>query len=106
MLIIESVISANSLIMVTAQKERNLLFLMTSYANTLRGKIKMRETFGKRLKKIRKSKKLPQWKLAEKIGISQQQLCKYEADEHVPSLTIFEWICIALEVSATELLGF
>ena len=68
--------------------------------------IKMRETFGKRLKKIRKQKKMPQWKLAKKIGISQQQLCLYEADKHVPSLTIFEWICTALGVSATELLGY
>ena len=66
----------------------------------------MRETFGKRLKKIRKQKKMPQWKLAKKIGISQQQLCMYEADRHVPSLTIFEWICTALGVSATELLGY
>ena len=63
-------------------------------------------TFGKRLKKIRKQKGLPQWKLAEKIGISQQQLCYYEKDTRVPSLTIFEWICTALGVSATELLGY
>lgn len=66
----------------------------------------MRETFGARLKKIRKQKGLPQWKLAEKIGISQQQLCRYETGEIIPTLTIFEWICIALGVSATELLGF
>ena len=70
------------------------------------GGITMRDTFGVRLKKIRKQKGLPQWKLAEKIGISQQQLCLYEADKHVPSLTIFEWICTALGVSATELLGY
>ena len=66
----------------------------------------MGETFGKRLKKIRKQKKFSQKKLAEKTGISQQQLCLYELDKHVPSLTIFEWICQALGVSATELLGF
>ena len=66
----------------------------------------MNETFGVRLRKIRKQKKMPQWKLAKKIGISQQQLCLYEADKHVPSLTIFEWICGALGVSATELLGY
>lgn len=66
----------------------------------------MRESFGVRLKNFRKQKGLPQWKLAEKIGISQQQLCLYEADKHVPSLTIFEWICTALGVSATELLGY
>lgn len=66
----------------------------------------MRDTFGIRLKKLRKQKGLPQWKLAKKIGISQQCLCRYERGEIIPTLTIFEWICIALEVSATELLGF
>ena len=66
----------------------------------------MGETFGKRLKQIRKQKKIPQWKLAKKIGISQQQLSHYESGKHVPSLTIFEWICTALGVSATELLGY
>ena len=106
MLIIAGALNVDSLRMTTAPKGRSLLFLMTSYVNILRGKMKMNETFGKRLKKIRKQKGLTQWKLAEKIGISQQQLCLYEADKHVPSLTIFEWICTALGVSATELLGY
>ena len=72
----------------------------------LRKVLKMAETFGERLRKIRKQKKLPQWKLAKKIGISQQCLCRYECGEIIPTLTIFEWICIALGVTATELLGF
>lgn len=66
----------------------------------------MHEPFGERLRRIRREKGIPQWKLAEKIGISQQQLCQYENGKTTPKLTIFEWICTALEVSATELLGF
>ena len=42
-LTIEDVTSVNSIKMVTAQKERSLLFLMTSYVNTLRGRLKMNE---------------------------------------------------------------
>ena len=66
----------------------------------------MADTFGKRLRKFRKQKGLPQWKLAEMIGIPQQQLCRYEADKAVPTLTTFEWLCDALGVTATELLGY
>lgn len=66
----------------------------------------MPDTFGKRLRKFRKEKGLPQWKLAEIIGIPQQQLCQYELDRATPKLTTFEWICGALGVTATELLGY
>lgn len=66
----------------------------------------MTETFGERLKKIRKEKGLSQGKLAKKIGILQQQLCKYEAGTNTLSITVIEWICKALDVSATELLGY
>ena len=66
----------------------------------------MSETFGKRLKKIREQKGLSQGELAKNMGISQQQLCRYEADKSVPTLITFEWFCIALGVSATELLGY
>ena len=66
----------------------------------------MSETFGKRLKKIREQKGMSQGELAKNMGISQQQLCQYETDKHVPSLIIFEWFCIALGVTATELLGY
>ena len=66
----------------------------------------MRESFGKRLRKFRKANGLSQGELAKKIGILQQQLCRYEADQSVPTLTTFEWICDTLGVSATELLGY
>lgn len=66
----------------------------------------MREPFGERLRKIRIEKGMPQWKLAQKIGITQQLLSRYETGEVIPTLTPFEWICDALGVTATELLGF
>ena len=66
----------------------------------------MRETFGIRLKKIRKQKGMTQKELAEKSGLPQSQICRYEKDILSPTLNTFEWICDALEVSATELLGF
>lgn len=66
----------------------------------------MRETFGIRLRKIRNQKGMTQKQLAEKAGIQQSLLCYYEHGKFAPTLTTFEWICTALEVSATELLGY
>ena len=66
----------------------------------------MNETFGQRLKRIRKSKKLTQTKLAKKIGISQHLICDYEVGRTIPSLPTIEWLCEALGVTASELLGF
>lgn len=68
--------------------------------------MQMREPFGVRLRKIRKQKGMPQWKLAEKIGIPQTLVSRYEKGTHIPTLTTFEWFCDALGVTATELLGF
>ena len=70
------------------------------------GGVRMRETFGVRLKKIRKQKGMTQKELAEKSGLPQSQICRYEKDILSPTLNTFEWICAALGVSATELLGF
>lgn len=66
----------------------------------------MNETFGQRLKRIRKSKKLTQRKLAEKMGITHHLISMYEREKSVPTLNTLEWLCKALKVSATELAGF
>lgn len=66
----------------------------------------MNETFGQRLKRIRKEKGFKQYQLAEKAGITPQALCDYEKEEYCPSLASLEWLCKALGVSASELLGF
>ena len=66
----------------------------------------MNETFGQRLKRIRKGKKLTQRKLAKKSGIYHQNISNYELEKAYPNLPTIEWLCEALGVSATELLGF
>lgn len=63
-------------------------------------------TFGQRLRTLRQEKGYRQGELAEKIGIDQNLLSRYELDAFQPSLSRLEWICGALEVTATELLGF
>ena len=62
--------------------------------------------FPKRLRTIRKRKGLTQTQLAEKVGISYQLICLYETGKHTPTMAVLEWLCQALGVSATELLGF
>jgi transcriptional regulator with XRE-family HTH domain len=64
-----------------------------------------KETFGQRLKRIRKAKKLTQTALAKKVGVAPQYIHLYESGKYRPSLQMFEWICQALEVSSSELLG-
>ena len=66
----------------------------------------MRESFGYRLLMIRKQKDMAQGELAEKIGIPQSQISRYEKGKLQPTITTLEWLCDALDVTATELLGF
>ena len=66
----------------------------------------MPDTFGERLKTIRKEKGYKQYILAKEIGIYTSQLSKFERGLTAPTITTLEWICKALDVSATELLGW
>ena len=66
----------------------------------------MNETFGQRLKRIRKERKYTQRKLAKKSGIYHQSISNYELERAYPNLMTIEWLCNALDVTATELLGF
>ena len=63
-------------------------------------------TFGERLKQIRNKQGMSQNSLAKKIGIRQCVLSWYESDKVQPTIDRIEWLCTALNVSATELLGF
>ena len=63
-------------------------------------------TFGERLRALRKEKGYRQCELAERIGTDQNNISRYEQDKTQPSLSMLEWLCMALEVSSTELLGF
>lgn len=64
------------------------------------------KSFPERLRKIRKSKNLTQGQLAEKSGIGKCLICLYEKGKTTPSILSIEWLCGALGVSASELLGF
>lgn len=65
-----------------------------------------KETLGQRLKRIRKAKGLTQTALAKKVGVTSQYIHLWESEKYRPSLQMFEWLCEALEVSSSELLGF
>lgn len=66
----------------------------------------MNETFGQRLKRMRKEMKLTQKEFAKKVGVSECYICAYERGKYMPSMASLEWICQTLGVTATELLGF
>lgn len=66
----------------------------------------MIETFGQRLKRMRKEKGFTQAKLSEKTGIYIKQIGNYEVDGSKPNLATLERICKVLGVTATELLGY
>ena len=66
----------------------------------------MTGTFGQRLRRIRKAQKLTQKELAKKAGINNMSISYYERDIEFPKISSLEWLCKALGVTATELLGF
>jgi transcriptional regulator with XRE-family HTH domain len=66
----------------------------------------MIETFGQRLRRIRKEQELTQVELAERTGLIQNQIGYYERDVNEPTVSRIEWLCKALDMTASELLGF
>lgn len=64
------------------------------------------ETFGQRLKRFRKERGITQKELAAELGIHHGCISQYETDKVKPTLTRIGWLCEALKVSASELLGF
>ena len=57
------------------------------------------------LRKIRKDRKIPQGVLAEKVGISQPQLCLIEHGKYQPRLETIIKITRILNVDAIELMA-
>jgi transcriptional regulator with XRE-family HTH domain len=64
-----------------------------------------KESFGKRLARIRKEKGFTQVELAEKLGTLQAIISDYERSKSRPHADTVTSIAIALDVSADELLG-
>ena len=58
---------------------------------------------GKNLKRIREKKKMTQQQLAERLGVSRQAVCLWEADKREMKATILHKIVNVLKVNANEL---
>jgi Predicted transcriptional regulators len=63
------------------------------------------EYFGDKLKSLRKSKKITQADLAERLGISKSSVTAYEQSKVYPSLEVLAKICESLDTSADYLMG-
>ena len=59
---------------------------------------------GDKLKQARVDAKVSQAELAERIGVYQKDISRWENGERTPSVEAFAKICKALKVSADELL--
>lgn len=65
-----------------------------------------KKKFGQNLKKLRKSRKLTQEKLAELIDIHYRQMSKIETGDNFPSSKTIEKLCCVLNVSPATLFNF
>jgi transcriptional regulator with XRE-family HTH domain len=63
------------------------------------------ETFGQRLRRIRKLRGFTQVELAEAIGSSQRAICSYEQDRTAPPAHLLPKLAQALSLSLDELMG-
>ncbi len=63
------------------------------------------ETFGQRLQKLRKEKKMTQEALAEKLHVSPQAVSKWETDVSSPDIGLLGEIADTFNITIDELLG-
>lgn len=63
-------------------------------------------SFSYRLRAIREARGISQRELADRVGVTPNYISNYERGINVPSIQLLEWICEALKVSASDLLGF
>lgn len=63
------------------------------------------ETIGTRLKKLRQSVKMPQWKMGELLGVSQSAVDRYERDTASPSAKNFVIYADYFDVSLDYIFG-
>lgn len=66
----------------------------------------IKKLLGQRIKELRKSKKITQEELAEKIGIGTSNISYIENGKYAPSIENFEKIAEVLEVEPCELYKF
>lgn len=63
-------------------------------------------SIGKNIYELRKEKKLTQGQLAEKLGISEQAVSKWENDICAPDVSLFPSIAKLFGVSIDRIYGF
>ena len=63
------------------------------------------EKIGKFIADCRKSKKLTQLELAEKLGVSDKSVSKWETGKCMPDLSLFKPLCEELNITINELLS-
>lgn len=63
------------------------------------------EKIGKFIAKVRKEKKLTQKELAEKLGITDRAISKWENGKSMPDLSLLKPLCDILEITINELLS-
>jgi transcriptional regulator with XRE-family HTH domain len=63
------------------------------------------ETFGNKLAKLRKEKKMSQTDLSKKLNTSVSVISRYERDEMIPSIDTAKKLATLLETSVGYLLG-
>ncbi|MCF2555565.1 helix-turn-helix domain-containing protein [Faecalicatena contorta] len=65
----------------------------------------MNNTFGERLKKVRKAREYTQDRLSEECGICVMSIIDWEKGRRYPNAYYLSKICVALNVSADYLIG-
>ena len=60
---------------------------------------------GKFISSVRKEKKLTQKQLADKLGITDRAISKWENGKSMPDLSLLKPICDVLDISINELLS-
>ncbi len=63
------------------------------------------ERIGKFISEIRKQRGMTQKELAEKIGISDKTISKWECGNSIPDITYLEALCDSLDIKVNELLS-
>lgn len=63
------------------------------------------DKIGKFIAKCRKSKKITQQELAEKLGVTEKSISNWENGRNMPDLSLFKPLCEELDISINELLS-
>ena len=63
------------------------------------------DKIGKFISDLRKEKKLTQMELANRVGVSNKAVSKWETGKSIPDFGVFENLCKEFDISVNELLN-